>query len=469
MSGQTWRQQLSEFLAALEWNKIPEEVQTQTHYVLMDTMGAMLAGSMEPEMQRLGRRLAQTSRGSSLALGVSSEVGAGMAAMLNGMSGTFLEMDEGHRRARGHPAVHVLPAIWAEAEQQGASGQDVLVALVAGYEVAARLGSATRLRSQMHPHGTWGVLGAAVGVGKLRGYRAEQFSQLINVASSLTLATSKHTMLEGGTVRNAYTGVGNQLGLMAADLVDTGFTGERHGVETIFGSVVSEEFDSDAMLEALGSRWEITRNYFKLHACCRYVHGALDALEAILAEHGDLPLHEIESIEVSTYQIASELNGQAPDSMFGSKFSIPFGLATRLVTGSSGPASFTAEAVRNEQTLALARRVTVVEDPAFTARLPHERPAHVSVRLPGRQLDAGVTYNRGDDVDPYTRTELELKFDALAQQALPANIVQELRTALLNLSTREAVLELQPILSLAGSAEDNPPASVAYPSAGGAL
>src|SRR5690606_29541126 len=139
-----------------------------------------------------------------------------------------------------HPAVHVLPAVWAEAEKRGASGLEVLQALVAGYEVAARLGGATRLRSDMHPHGTWGVLGAAVGVGKLRGYDAERFARLINVASSLSLATSKQTMLQGATVRNVYAGVANQLGLLAADLVDSGFTGERHGVETIFGSVVSE-------------------------------------------------------------------------------------------------------------------------------------------------------------------------------------------------------------------------------------
>src|SRR5690606_16735293 len=188
---------------------------------------------------------------------------------------------------------------------------------------------ATRLRSDMHPHGTWGVLGAAVGVGKLRGYDAERFARLINVASSLSLATSKQTMLQGATVRNVYAGVANQLGLLAADLVDSGFTGEGHGVETIFGSVVSGVFMAEDMCRDLGSRWEMTHNYFKQHACCRYAHGALDALERVLADHGDLSPEEFESMEVRTYHLAAELNNRAPDSMLAGKFSIPFALATR--------------------------------------------------------------------------------------------------------------------------------------------
>lgn len=448
MTRQAWIADLSAFLESLTWDEIPGEVQEQARYVLMDTLGAVLAGTVEPEFQALGRRMVASSRGVSTAVGFQQAVSTGTAALLNGMAGTFLEVDEGHRVARGHPAVHVLPAVWAEAEQRGSSGADVLEALVAGYEVAARLGGATRLRSQMHPHGTWGVLGAATGVGKLRAYDAERFAQVINVASSLTLATSKQTMLQGATVRNAYAGVAGQLGLLAADLVDSGFTGERSGVETVFGSVVSEVFMPEEMRHDLGAQWEITHNYFKQHACCRYAHGALDALELILAQQGPLALDEIESMEVRTYQLAAELENRFPDSMLAGKFSIPFALATRLVTGASGVTSFTADAVQDARALELAARVTVVEDPALTAKLPQQRPAQLRIRMRGRDLTADVTYNRGDDVDPYTRVELEQKFERLAQRALPAHEVPALRGTLLTLENLEAVTQLQPILRL---------------------
>ncbi len=450
MNDSAWLNTLSHFLEGLVWKDIPEDVKEQTHYVLMDTMGAVLAGTAEPEFQALRERMVAGSQGVATAVGFQQGVAGATAAFLHGTAGTFLEMDEGHRVARGHPAVHVLPAVWAEAEKRGASGLEVLQALVAGYEVAARLGGATRLRSDMHPHGTWGVLGAAVGVGKLRGYDAERFARLINVASSLSLATSKQTMLQGATVRNVYAGVANQLGLLAADLVDSGFTGERHGVETIFGSVVSEVFMAEDMCRDLGSRWEMTHNYFKQHACCRYAHGALDALERVLAEHGDLSPEEIESMEVRTYHLAAELNNRAPDSMLAGKFSIPFALATRLVTGASTVTSFTGEAVRNERALALASRVAVVEDPALTARLPHQRPAQLWVRLSGRELYAEVGYNRGDDVDPYTRDELERKFDMLAQRVVPVDEVPALRQTLLELEKAPTVTSLQPILQSAG-------------------
>ena len=102
--------------------------------------------------------------------------------------------------------------------------------------------------------------------------------EALNVASCLGLTTSRRTMLEGGTVRNAYAGLSNQLGMLAWDLVASGFTGERDGVGTVYGTVVAERFEPGEMDAGLGERWEIARNYFKRHAACRYTHAALDAL-----------------------------------------------------------------------------------------------------------------------------------------------------------------------------------------------
>ena len=73
---------------------------------------------------------------------------------------------------------------------------------------------------------------------------------------------------------------------MAHDLVQAGFTGEADGIATVYGSVVAEDFQADEMTRDLGARYEIARNYFKRHACCRYNHGALDALDSIVAARG---------------------------------------------------------------------------------------------------------------------------------------------------------------------------------------
>jgi 2-methylcitrate dehydratase PrpD len=307
-------------------------------------------------------------------------------------------------------------------------------ALILGYEVGARIGIAASLRPDMHPHGTWGTVGAAAAVAKLLGYDAARIRETINVASSLTLASSKRTMLEGGTVRNAYAGVSNRMALMAIDLVEAGFIGERDGLSSVFGKVVSERFDTNRMIDGLGRDWQIDQNYFKLHSCCRYNHGALDALDILLAKEG-VSADAVERIDVASYLYAAELDDQAPRNTLAGKFSVPFAVATRLVRGSSRVENFTWDAVRDERVQTLAKRVFVIEDKAMTARLPQFRPARVDLRMrDGRTLSASVEANRGDDQDPYSRDELTGKYFSLTARTLSHDVADGIRKNVLALA-----------------------------------
>ena len=105
---------------------------------------------------------------------------------------------------------------------------------------------------------------------------------------------------------------------------------------------------------------------------------------------------------------------------------MPFAVATRLVHGHSGLASFSWDAVRNPAVLALAQRVSVTEDPAMTRRLPYERPARVVITLTdGSTLVGEAGVNRGDDAAPYSRAELAAKFMDLTSRVWPASHAQE--------------------------------------------
>ena len=179
--------------------------------------------------------------------------------------------------------------------------------------------------------------------------------ETINIASSMTTATSKQTMLDGGLVRNVYAGLSNRNGLLALQLAESGFSGERDGLASLFGKIVSEHFDTSELLRGLGVEWHVMQNYFKLHSCCRFNHGTLDAIDQI-ATRGPLPApDQIRHIQVSSYNLAAELNGKTPHNTLAAKFSVPFAVATRIVNGSSALASFSWEAVRNPAVLALAR------------------------------------------------------------------------------------------------------------------
>lgn len=434
-----WLDTLAEFLVDFRFDSLKPGTIEQTSYVILDTMGAIAGGAAEPEMQELTAKLTVSPAGDASVIGTDKKAVSAAAAFLNGTAGTFLEMDEGNRFAKGHPSIHVLPALWALAEIRGLPGRALMEALVLGYEVGARIGIAAAMRPDMHPHGTWGTVGAAAAVAKLLDYDAARMRETINVASSLTLASSKRTMLEGGTVRNAYAGIANRMALMAIDLVEAGFIGERDGLSSVFGRVVSEKFDTARMIRGLGRDWQIDQNYFKLHSCCRYNHGALDALDDLLARE-KIAADSVERVDVASYLYAAELDDQAPRNTLGAKFSVPFAVATRLVRGSSAVENFTWDAVRDPKVQALARRVFVTEDKAMTAKLPQFRPARVDLRLnDGRTLTAAVEANRGDDQDPYSRIELVGKYFSLAERVWTPEKADEVRKKILALDGASSV------------------------------
>ena len=412
-------EELTTFLSQTTVQEIDAAAWERARWVFADSIAAIAGGAAEPEVQQLTQRLTSGSSGGATVIGTPLKAEVRTAALVNGTAGTFLELDEGNQFGRGHPGIHVVPALLAFAEQHGSGGADLLRALILGYEVGTRIGMACKLRMSMHPHGTWGTVGAAVSVGVLAGCSASELVTLINISSSLGLATSRKTMLEGGTVRNTFAGVSNQMGLLAYDLLQSGFTGEQDGLTTVFGSVVSDQFDPAEMTQDLGSRWEIARNYFKLHACCRYNHGALDALDKILQQQPVDP-EAVADVRVETYSLAAQLSDRHPQNTLAGKFSVPFAIATTLTNRSSGVSSFTWDQIRREQVQNLAEKVTVVEDPELTALMPDFRPARVHLTLKdGTRLQAETQTNRGDTEDPYTHEELREKFSNLTQRVWP--------------------------------------------------
>jgi 2-methylcitrate dehydratase PrpD len=285
-------------------------------------------------------------------------------------------------------------------------------------------------------------------VAALHGADADAMRNVINIASSLGLSTSRRTMLEGGTVRNAYAGIANQLGMLAWDLHDSGFEGERDGVATVFNDVAATDFHPEAMTDELGTRWEIARNYFKRHAACRYTHGALDALALIVGRAGRLQPDQVRAIEVDTYLWAAQLDSPLAPNMLAAKFSIPFALATTIVHGAATVPAFRGPARENPAVQALARRVTVNENAAFTAQLPGLRPARVRITLAdGTVHSAEVTTNRGDTEDPYTEAEVRAKFRELADPVYGADRAKAIEEAVLALGPHREAAALQELLT----------------------
>ena len=408
----SYLKELAGFACRTRLADLPGNVLARTRWVIADSLPVIAAGMQQAEMRALlTRHLPGAARGTAWVLGAQQRAGAFDAALLNGTAGTWLELNEGNLFAKGHPGIQVVPAALALAQETGASGAELLMAVALGYEVSSRISRAAQMKISVHPHGTWGTLGAAVAAGRLKGFDERRMLALINVSATMGMATSRQTLLDGATVRNIYTGHAGYMGLMAARLVECGFTGETDSPASVYGKVLSDGFDPQKATENLGREWVLAQGYFKLHPTGRYVHSVIDALEDLQSRSGKLDIGSIARIEVKAYRLAAMLAEKRVTSSFGARFSVPFALATILYHDGSGLAPFEQAAVDNEAIQALAARVEVQEDESYTARYPAEQVCNLRIVLSsGTVFDGGCTITRGEPSKPHQPRELETKF-----------------------------------------------------------
>jgi 2-methylcitrate dehydratase PrpD len=402
----------TEFAAALRFEDIPSEVLERGRTILLDCIGCIVAGQRATEMDALVRIEAARGQGPATVIGRKLGLPREAAAFLNGTAGTWHDLDEGNLHTKGHPGIQILPAAFAEAETKNNSGAELLLSLIAGYEVGCRVYGATAARLAVHPHGTFGPLAAAVALAKLRHLATDRMAQAIAVAATLGIAASRGTLQDGATVRNAYTGLSGRMAFLALDLEGAGFSGERDALASVFGKIYGEEYDPGRAVEGLGRDWLILRNYFKLHASGRYVHSALDLIDALRLEHrAALEASAIERIDIETYAMAATMARQSVDTPFGTRFSIPFAVAAHLLgydqdITADGSAAFAAPAVR-----ALAQRVWVAELAEFSAAYPRRQPSRMRIRLAdGRTLTAQAEIIKGEPERPHSQREIDDKF-----------------------------------------------------------
>jgi 2-methylcitrate dehydratase PrpD len=416
---------------------LSDAARERARWIIADCIPVIAAGMQQREMKALvAKHLAQTAHGSAWVIGTGKRAPAFDAALLNGTAGTWLELDEGNLFAKGHPGIQVVPAAVALAQELQVSGADLLLAVALGYELSARVSRAANVKLTVHPHGTYGVMGAAIAASKLKGFNAPQTLELINCASTMGMATSRQTLLDGATVRNIFTGHSGYMGLMAVRLVESGFTGEIDSVAAVYGKILSDTFDPAKVVTGLGTEWLIVQSYFKLHPTGRYVHSAIDALEDLLAKvaGGRLDVEQIERIEVHAYMLAAMLAEKRVVSSFGARFSVPFALASVLYHGRSGLKSFDDEAVANPQIQALAKRVDLQEDPAFTARYPREQPVTVRISMKnGATYDGRCVVTKGEPANPHNPAELMGKFFELGVPVWGQAVTQKLYDGLMRL------------------------------------
>lgn len=417
-------QALATFLADLHYDDIPGPVLDRTEDLFLDWLGSALASQGShpiPLFERYAERMGPAD-GRARMLVNGRGTSAYFAALVNGAASHLVEQDDLHNSSVLHPATVVFSAVLAAAQDLGKSGQDLLLAAVAGYEAGIRIGEFLG-RSHyriFHTTATVGTLAAAVGVGKLLGFDREGFVNLLGSAGTQAAGLWEF-LRDAADSKQLHTAKAAADGLLAAYLTADGLTGARNILEGEQGMAAGMSSDADParLSDRLGTRWALAETSFKFHASCRHTHPAADALLQLMQREG-LAHDHVAEVVTRVHQGAIDVLGRVttPSTVHQAKFSMGTVLGLIAVHGSAQLLEFRDLALTDPQVEAFREKVRMQLDPEVDAAYPARWLGRVEVRcVDGRHFSAAIDQPKGDPGNTLSRPELEAKFQRLLAYA----------------------------------------------------
>lgn len=449
--------ELVERCRSLTVDDLTADARERARTLCLDTVGVLLGSAGSTESSAIVRDMAAAIYGDGPATVAGNEQGVAppVAAFANGTIAHGLELDDTHSAGSVHPGAVVVPTVLAVGETEGASGTELLEAVVAGYELMCRVGRAAvpdRLYERgFHPTSCCGVFGAALSAAKLQGCSAEETRNAVGIAGSFAAGNLEY-LAQGTLSKRIQPGVAAQAGVTAAALAARGYTGPATILdgENGFLRAYADGGDPSMLLADIddGHAFEITRTGIKPHACCRYNQAPIDAALALQREHG-FDADEIASVTAGIAETALPIVAEPhaeksdPTSPTDAQFSLQYSVAVALQEGRAFLEQFQEPFLTDRSVLDLADRVTAEAAPDLTDAYPDGFPTRVTVETTGgERYETTLRTCRGDPANPLSQAEIREKYDTLAARELDDGEADALAERLLDLESVEDVAEI---------------------------
>jgi len=415
-----------EFLAKILFEDLPTEVVQQAKYLILDSIGCAIGGARTT----LGMTVAETIRGlggkpESTIIGYGGKTNCVLAAHVNAILIDALDFEDTFH-GLGHPSATIIPAALAVAERQGANGRRLITAVIGAYEVALRLGFATRPCSRKGKFGSfqyWHGFGAAAAASKI----LELDIDGILAAFGYAGASSPLPMYVRHRPRTWIKDNFGEItagGVLGALLAQRGFIAPRAPDLDFWREYKNDQERYDIVVNSLGDDYKILLTGFKPFTACRFVHAALGALQTIMREN-KISASQIRNVIVhSHHEVATDFAVYEPRNMVDAEFSLPYTAAMVMLGRKPGLDWYSDEALKDSVTLEQARKIRI-EYSEESDRLLNEEDYRKRrsmavvevVTADGRHYEKRVEAVKGDPGDPLTRAELVDKFRDLARSA----------------------------------------------------
>lgn len=432
---------LAEFIASHPTRGWSHAVEAEAHRTFFNWVGCAIGAANHEAMESAlaaVQELAPAEQAS--ILGRSEKVDIASAALLNGISSHTFDFDDTHLKTIIHPAGPVASAVLALAEKTGASGREIIDALVIGIDVSCRLGNMMYPQHYdrgWHITGSTGTLGAAAACARLLKLDAKKTAMALGIAASQPIGLREQF---GTMTKPFHPGGAARAGLQSALMAKHGFTASPRALEAPRGyaQVVSTKYDWSEVTTDLGKRFEISFNTYKPFACGIVVHPTIDACVQLRNEHG-IGADDVAQIDLRVHSLVLELCGKkSPKDGLEGKFSVYHGGAAGLIFGQAGEPEYADDIVNRPDMVALRGKIVATVDDNI-----HEASVDVNVTLKdGRKVHLFVEHAIGSVERPMSNAQLESKFDGMVHPVLGAAKADEIKKLCWALSTQKNVSAL---------------------------
>jgi 2-methylcitrate dehydratase PrpD len=426
----TVSQRLAAWAAELSAGTIPEEVRDDARWRLVDTVGVALAGTRmdhapavrEVALERGGRQQATV-------LGFGDRLPATEAAFVNGALAHGPDFDDTHSRAMVHIGCLAVPPALAAGERAGATGRDVMTALVAGAEIGLRIAAAAPQAFHERGYHATGVVGPFVGAavaGRLGGLDAGRLANALGLAGSQA-AGLLQGLRDGSWVKRLHPGFAAQAGITCADLAARGFLGPPQVLEGWAGLYAvllhGHPVDAERAVAKLGEHWLLPETVYKPYPNGAWNHSSMDAVRLVL-ERENLDWRAVSRVVCTVPEHCIPIVCEPrdvklhPSTPYHMKFSLPYSVAILAVLGHCDVDDYTEATFDNAAIADFATRVECVADPAMSTQ---GFPARVAVDTrDGRRFTQDMPAQRGGPGHPMRPEDHRAKFLANARPTLGA-------------------------------------------------